>query len=192
VTNIVSVNELIEGLSQVFAEEFTGEQVLEYLMDNRVEASSLGSSIRFSERTYTRNLVCKGDLFESVLLCWEPGQHSPVHRHLDQWGWMMVLKGQLVITRFIKLRSEIIESDEPDINWSRVNSMFLKEDHHYTVAEGDVVQEVTKPETIHKTENPPLIEQQAISLHICTGPSETSVIYDVENHRCRTVRMRYV
>jgi hypothetical protein len=105
---------------------------------------------------------------------------------------MTVLKGQLTMTTFIKLRSEIIESDEPDVNWSRVNSMFIKEDHHITVAEGDVIMEVTKPETIHKAENSAALEQPAISLHICSRPSATSVIYDVENHRCRTVRMGYV
>lgn len=191
-TKRVSINELMEGLGQVFPEEFTGEQVLEYLQANRVEEASLEPYVRFSERSYTRNLIHKGELFEAVLLCWEPGQHSPVHRHVDQWGWMAVLKGQLVITTFIKLRSEIMESDEPDVNWSRLNSIFLKEGHHYKVPEGDVVLEVTKPETIHKTENPASLERQAISLHICSRPSETSVIYDVENHRCRTVRMGYV
>lgn len=191
-TGRVNINELIEGLSQGFAEAFTHEQVAEYLMEHHVEEASLAPYIRFGERTYTRNLIYKSGDFEAVLLCWEPGQHSPVHRHLRQWGWMTVLQGQLVITTFIKLRSEIMESEEPDVNWSRVNSIFLKQDHCYTVSAGDVFLEVTPPETIHKTDNLESLKQQAISLHICTRPSETSVIYDVENHRCRTVRMGYV
>ncbi|MBI3951938.1 MAG: cysteine dioxygenase family protein [Acidobacteria bacterium] len=188
----VSINDVMKGLSQIFTDELTPEQVHEYLLENKVDEATLEPYIRFGERSYTRNLIHKEDLFEAVLLCWEPGQHSPVHRHLDQWGWMTVLKGQLIVTNFIKLRSEIVESEEPDVNWSRINSIYLKEGHHHTVTGGEVFLEATKPETIHKTENPASHERQAISLHICTRPSDTSVIYDVENHRCRTVRMGYV
>ncbi|MEO0250499.1 MAG: cysteine dioxygenase family protein [candidate division WOR-3 bacterium] len=191
-TRRVSINELIAGLSRAFAQEFSQEQVAQYLIENPVEVASLAPYIRFGERTYTRNLIYQDSNFGAVLLCWEPGQHSPVHRHVGQWGWVTVVQGQLVITTFIKLRSEIIESEEPDVNWSRVNSIFLKQNHCYTVSAGDVFLEVSPPETIHKADNPASLRQQSISLHICTRPSDTSVIYDVENHRCRTVRMGYV
>jgi cysteine dioxygenase len=192
VTKRISIGELIDGLSQVFSGQYTREQVQEYLLDNKIDEASLTPHFRFNERSFTRNLIHKADLFEAVLLCWEPGQHSSVHRHIDQWGWMAVLRGQLIVTTFMKLRSEIMESEEPEINWSRMNSIYLKESHRYTVSEGEVVLEVTKPETIHRTENPMSLQQQTISLHIYARPSETSVIYDVENHRCRTVKMGYV
>lgn len=188
----VSIDELIAGLSQFSPEDFTQDHVLAYLREYRVDEASLEPYIRFGERTFTRNPVSRDERFEAVLLCWEPGQHSPVHRHFGQLGWMTVVRGQLVITTFTKLRSRFMESEEPDVNWSPINSIFLKQQHRYAVPEGDVIVEVTKPETIHMTENPTALNQQAISLHICSPPSVTSVIYDVENHRCRTVRMGYV
>ncbi len=188
----VSIDELIAGLSQFSPEDFTQDHVLAYLREYRVDEASLEPYIRFGERTFTRNPVSKDEHFEAVLLCWEPGQHSPVHRHLGQLGWMTVVRGQLVITTFTKLRSRFMESEEPDVNWSPINSIFLKQQHRYAVPEGEVIVEVTKPETIHMTENPTALKQQAISLHICSPPSAVSVIYDVENHRCRTVRMGYV
>ena len=190
--NIVSIDDLIAGLSRLSPEEFSQDGVLAYLTEHRVDETTLEPYIKFSERTYARNLIHKGDRFEAVLLCWEPGQHSPVHRHVDQLGWMSVIKGQLIITTFIKLRSDIEESTVPDINWSPVNAIYLKPGHHTTVSAGDVIIEVTKPETIHKAENPESVREQAISLHVYSDPSDISVIYDVENHRCRTVRMGYV
>lgn len=186
----VSITQLVEEMGRLLHGEFTGQSVSNYLREHSVTQASLEPYIRFSDRTYTRNLIHKDDLFEAVLLCWEPGQRSMVHRHHDQVGWITVIQGQLTIITFSKLRSGAIEHLEPDINWSPFNSVYLKETHRYTISAGEVFQEVSKPETIHRTENTGL--QQAISLHICTHPSETAVIYDVENHRCRTVRMGYV
>lgn len=186
----VSIMQLVEDMGRLLGGEHTNQSVTNYLRDHPVILASLEPYIRFNERTYTRNLIHKDNLFEAVLLCWEPGQRSMVHRHRDQVGWLTVIQGQLTIITFIKLRSGAVEQHEPDINWSPINSVYLKETHRYTISAGEVFQEVNEPETIHRTENTG--SQQAISLHICTHPSETSVIYDVENHRCRTVRMGYV
>lgn len=190
--NQVSISDLIAGLNQLSPEEFSQPGVLSYLTQNRVDEATLEPYIKFTERSYARNLIHKGDRFEAVLLCWEPGQHSPVHRHVNQFGWMTVIKGRLAITTFMRLRSSVEESDVPDVNWSPLNSIYLKVAHRYTVPAGEVIIEVTRPETIHKAENPNAAGEQAISLHIYSQPSEVSVIYDVENHRCRTVRMGYV
>jgi predicted metal-dependent enzyme (double-stranded beta helix superfamily) len=187
-----SIDDLITGLNRFSSEKFSQDGVLAYLTKNRVDETTLEPYIKFNERTYTRNLIYKGDRFEAVLLCWEPGQHSPVHRHANQLGWMTVIKGQLNLITFMKLRSSIEESTVPDVNWSPVGSIYLKAKHRLTLSAGDVIVEVTKPETIHKAENPASFGQQAISLHIYSEPSDISVIYDVENHRCRTVRMGYV
>jgi cysteine dioxygenase len=186
----VSITELIEGMGKLLRGEYSREGVSDFLRDHLVALGSLEPYVRFNDRSYTRNLIHKEDLFEAVLLCWEPGQHSMVHRHRDQVGWLTVIQGQLSITTFGKLRSDVMERHEPDINWSPLNSVYLRETHRYKVSENEVFQEVNEPETIHRTENAG--HQQAISLHICTHPSETAVIYDVENHRCRTVRMGYV
>jgi len=192
VGNIVGIDDLIAGLNRFSLEEFSQNGVLAYLTENQVDEITLEPYIKFSERTYARNLIHKGDRFEAVLLCWEPGQHSPVHRHANQLGWMTVIKGQFILTTFVKLRSSIEESSVPDVNWSSVGSIYLKAKQRLTLSAGDVIVEVTKPETIHKAENPASAGEQAISLHIYAEPSDISVIYDVENHRCRTVRMGYV
>ena len=47
----------------------------------------------FEEQTYTRNLVHRCGEFELLLLCWEPGQESPIHDHAGMQCWMAVLDG---------------------------------------------------------------------------------------------------
>jgi cysteine dioxygenase len=47
----------------------------------------------FRDGCYTRNLVHGGELFELLVLCWQPGQVSPVHDHQGQRCWMGILEG---------------------------------------------------------------------------------------------------
>jgi cysteine dioxygenase len=192
VNDRVSIDDLITKVHQLTPEAFSQDGVLACLAGNRVDEATLAPYIKFNDRTYARNLIYKNDRFEALLLCWQPGQHSPVHRHVNQLGWATVVSGQLVITNYVKLRSSIKENTVPDVNWSPVNSIYLKPGHATTVLPGDTIVEVTRPETIHKAENPAFTGAQTVSLHIYSEPTDVTVIYDVENHRCRTVRMGYV
>jgi len=47
----------------------------------------------FREGCYARNLVGATELFELLVLCWQPGQVSPIHDHQGQRCWMAVLEG---------------------------------------------------------------------------------------------------
>ncbi len=72
-----------------------------------------------SER-YTRNLLAAQQRFSLILLCWEPGQHTPVHTHqvgsgasstCSSYGY--VLKGELLLTQY---------SDEDECSGSIANA----------------------------------------------------------------------
>ncbi len=54
----------------------------------------------FDQASYTRNLVCKTERFEMLLLCWSPGQVTPIHNHEGQRCWMGVLDGRVEETLF--------------------------------------------------------------------------------------------
>lgn len=55
---------------------------------------------RFREECYSRNLVGACGLFELLVLCWQPGQVSPIHDHQGQRCWMAVLEGGMRETQF--------------------------------------------------------------------------------------------
>src|SRR5690349_18454255 len=46
-----------------------------------VTLDDLTSFIRFDPTTYQRNRVARGDHYEALVLCWLPGQRSPIHDH---------------------------------------------------------------------------------------------------------------
>lgn len=56
--------------------------------------------VHFREECYARNLVSASDLFELLVICWQPGQVSPIHDHQGQRCWMGVLEGGMRETQF--------------------------------------------------------------------------------------------
>jgi len=56
--------------------------------------------LRFSERTYSRNLVRAGAWYNLLVLCWRNGQRSPIHDHRGSSCAVRVLQGVLTETQF--------------------------------------------------------------------------------------------
>ncbi len=49
----------------------------------------------FSDEHYTRNLIHSDATFELMIVCWSPGQESPIHNHAGSDCWMGVLDGRV-------------------------------------------------------------------------------------------------
>lgn len=56
--------------------------------------------VNFRSDHYTRNLVHRDKSFELLVLCWGPGQESPIHNHEGQDCWMAILDGDIEEVRF--------------------------------------------------------------------------------------------
>lgn len=54
----------------------------------------------FDPEYYTRNLVARNEHYEMLILCWNPGQESPIHNHAGQNCWMAILDGRMEETLF--------------------------------------------------------------------------------------------
>lgn len=86
---------LVRELVREFEQDPQGRNVA-----RRVRAYALGSEdwrahVRFDPQTYTRNLVTRNEHFEMLVLCWSPGQRSPIHDHAGQHCFMGVLEGEI-------------------------------------------------------------------------------------------------
>lgn len=53
----------------------------------------LNTLASFSSQHYTRTSVYRADGFEALLLCWEPGQRTPLHNHKGSCCVVRVLQG---------------------------------------------------------------------------------------------------
>jgi cysteine dioxygenase len=54
----------------------------------------------FADRKYARNLVVRSQFAELLLLCWRPGQRTPIHDHGGSVGVVTVCEGLLTETMF--------------------------------------------------------------------------------------------
>ena len=55
---------------------------------------------QFKENHYARHLVFKSDGVEILLVCWRPGQGTPVHDHGVSDGVMIMLEGEITNTTY--------------------------------------------------------------------------------------------
>lgn len=70
------------------------------LREWRPQPGELLPYLHFDERGYCRNRIRLGDAYEALLLCWRPGQLSPIHDHAASSCAFRVLRGLATETRF--------------------------------------------------------------------------------------------
>src|SRR5947209_1770912 len=77
---------------------------VEYLTDgltrHEIDCADVASCLRFSDRTYQRNLLRAGPAYQAWVLCWKNGQRSPIHDHTGSSCAVRVLRGTLTETLF--------------------------------------------------------------------------------------------
>lgn len=77
-----------------------------WLQTFRPTESELRPFVRFGRDKYRRNLVCRRKHYEVLVLCWSPGQHSPIHDHHGSHCAVAVLSGEATEVRFVRTADE--------------------------------------------------------------------------------------
>lgn len=54
----------------------------------------------FTPRKYARNLIARSDYAELLMLCWHPGQRTPIHDHGGSVGVVLVCEGLMTETMY--------------------------------------------------------------------------------------------
>jgi quercetin dioxygenase-like cupin family protein len=55
---------------------------------------------QFKDNHYARHLVFKSANVEILVVCWRPGQGSPIHHHDTSEGLMIILDGEITNTSY--------------------------------------------------------------------------------------------
>ena len=76
------------------------DELTRRVADLEVSCDDLAPFIRFSDQSYTRNLVRAGRHYNVLVLCWKNGQRSPIHDHKGSSCAMRVLRGTMTETLF--------------------------------------------------------------------------------------------
>ena len=145
-----SLPALVEALeSQTSAP--TLEQIYFWLENAEVSAEELAPYRGFKEGNYWRHLVCRNDFVEMLVLCWRPGQRTPIHDHNGSHGGVRVCEGNMWETTFT------YDSDK-GLEYKSASEYLTG-----AVTGSDV------PD-IHQLGNPDVSEQDMITIHIYSPP----------------------
>lgn len=175
----VQINDLISGLKSVSDDEFTCDNVYQFLSDNPIEVDSITRYFHWSPSFYTRNLIYKDDRFEMLAICWEAGQNSTVHNHAEQKCWMTVPIGRLKGQNF-----GVVDMDE-----SR-NYCKLVETDSFELSDC-LSAKVELEEPIHQILNLPEYNERAVSVHIYSKPFDKCISYCRDTDTFKEVELCY-
>jgi cysteine dioxygenase len=76
------------------------EEINAWLREVEVEAEELRPHMGFKAGTYARHRVFRNDYAELLVLCWRPGQRTPIHDHNGSHGAVRVCEGVMWETMF--------------------------------------------------------------------------------------------
>ena len=175
----VNIDRLISGLKSISDDDFTCDNVYQFLGEMPVEVDSIVKYLHWSPNFYTRNLIYKDDRFEAMAICWEKGQVSRVHNHWDQKCWMTVPIGRLRGQNFA-----VAEIDE-----SRGHCKLVETD---TFELSDcLAAKVELEEPVHQILNLAEYDERAVSIHIYSKPYDRCLSYCRDTDTFKEVMLCY-
>jgi cysteine dioxygenase len=143
-------NLLIERL-EALSRGPTFPEINEWLRDVQIEADDLNHHLGFKAATYARHRVFRNNYAELLVLCWKPGQRTPIHDHNGSFGAVRVCQGVMWETMFAL--------DEEN----RLCYQSAREWHPTNVTGADV------PD-IHQIGNSDVSGQDLVTLHLYAPP----------------------
>jgi cysteine dioxygenase len=91
--------ELVETLSRQTTPP-TLEEINSWLSTVEISQLDLQPYLGFKEGNYWRHRVCRNDAVEMLIICWRPGQKTPIHDHNGSHGVVRVHEGLMWETTF--------------------------------------------------------------------------------------------
>ncbi len=76
------------------------EEIKSWLANVQISQSDLEPYLGFKEGNYWRHRVCRNEAVEMLIICWRPGQRTPIHDHNGSHGVVRVQQGLMWETIF--------------------------------------------------------------------------------------------
>jgi cysteine dioxygenase len=146
----LSFNELKETLAAL--QSAPGLEDLDrWLSTVRVRAEDVRPYRFFKQGTYARHRVLRNEFAELLVLCWMPGQRTPIHDHNGSYGAVRVCEG---------------------VMWETTFALNDASELYYRSAREWMAGEVTSANVpdIHQIGNPECSGQSLVTLHLYAPP----------------------
>ena len=162
---IESIEELLGKLDEVSSEEY---KELGALVN--ISPDKFAKYAHFSNIHYTRNCIKRTDKYELILLCWEPGQSTPIHCHNGEECWVYMIQGSMQEQHFIDDNGQPILKDIHELK--PLDKSFMCDDFGY-----------------HTLENNG--STRAMTLHLYIEPINECSIYEDNSGEFKMVDLSY-
>jgi cysteine dioxygenase len=155
----LSFAELITELQQQSTPP-TLEQISSWLGTVEISEDDLQPYLGFKEGNYWRHRVCRNTSVEMLIICWRPGQRTPIHDHNGSHGVVKVQRGLM---------------------WETMFSFDDERGLRYKSARECPCGEVTGAEVpdIHQLGNPDVSGQDLVTVHVYAPPLGVLKTYKV-------------
>lgn len=104
-----TVNQLVDWLN-TFDKRVPLDELKSRLDDDSISSEYLADYIHFSDERYSRNLLAYGPQFYALVLCWKPGQASPIHDHKGASCGVRVIHGVATETSYRWQDGRLVEN----------------------------------------------------------------------------------
>ena len=134
------------------------QQMTAWLESLQLNARDLRPYISFKPATYARHRVFRNEYVELLVLCWRPGQRTPIHDHNGSYGVVRVWSG---------------------IMWETMFEMDARRGLVYRAGRDWTAGAITGADVpdIHQLGNPDVSGQDLITLHLYAPPLGSLNIY---------------
>jgi cysteine dioxygenase len=136
------------------------ENITSWLSNVQITQSDLEPYLGFKEGNYWRHRVCRNAAVEMLIICWRPGQRTPIHDHNGSHGVVRVQQGLL---------------------WETIFTYDDERGLRYQSGRECPTGEVTGAEVpdIHQLGNPDVSGQELITVHVYAPPLGVLKTYKV-------------
>lgn len=122
------IEELTDWLRS-FEQRISLGELTDRLQDDSISADLLADHIHFSDERYSRNLLAYGPQFYALVLCWKPGQASPIHDHKGASCGVRVIEGVATETSFAREHGRLVEKSVTTMRAGEVCGSFDDDIH---------------------------------------------------------------
>lgn len=194
------LDSIVETLRRFTAAEFTHERLGDLLGGAPIRDSSWRPRVSYRDDKYARHSIARTELFDMILLCWKPGQVSPIHNHQGNSGWVRVLRGRMEETHYQPPAWVVAGVPMPgaasafDIDDEGVgHGISLQQRDHFVHVAGPAVCSVDRQRPIHQLGNPlrHRDDEPAVTLHVYSRPHDACLTFDTDTQTCRRVELRF-
>jgi cysteine dioxygenase len=185
----VTLPDLVARLVELPEREISVDAVTERLADGELDLGSVEPYVTFRDDRYTRQLVHRDELFDVIVLCWRPGQTTPVHNHSGQLGWVRLVRGAIREQRWSHPDGgtlpdlTCLDIDDDGVGHG-VELVPVGED--LVTTPGTVVS-VDRERAIHRLGHPgaDTCAESTVTLHVYSRPHDTCLAFDTDARTCR-------